>query len=237
MINIDLNKTKDEDNVDEIRTENDIVVASTSSGSNSNSNTSKSNTLKSLNITDSTAQIEMKTDPLDEQPSKQVNNLNDNDNDNDFNHNVYKRFWNKKIREPCMRNYFKVKKPANLETNKHLAYYRNNFALFNVILIYLMIQIVLIIVQYSINKTNETNIFFLTAKMSGVLLSFNSCLVVILMLRNLWTWVRTTLVGRMFLPIDHFCDIQKYIGILIIVFSIVHTLAHSINFCKCRITL
>lgn len=111
-----------------------------------------------------------------------------------------------------------------------LSYYRNNISFFFTILIYFVIQIILAIIQYFLYI--ESNLAVRFARIGGILLNFNSSLIVLLVLRRLVTWLRNSLLGRNFLPVDNFIKFHKFIGIFILFFSILHTVAHCINLCK-----
>lgn len=111
-----------------------------------------------------------------------------------------------------------------------LSYYRNNISFFLTILIYFIVQIVLAIIQYFLYI--ESNVAVRFARIGGILLNFNSSLIVLLVLRRLVTWLRNSLLGRNFLPVDNFIKFHKFIGIFIVLFSILHTVSHCINLCK-----
>jgi hypothetical protein len=110
------------------------------------------------------------------------------------------------------------------------SYYKNNLSWLFAILIYMIVQIVLVTVQWILYK--DSNIFLITARLAGILLNFNSCLIIVIVLRRLWTWMRSTIVGRMFLPIDEFINFHKRLGVWILILSLIHTFAHCINLCK-----
>jgi hypothetical protein len=110
-----------------------------------------------------------------------------------------------------------------------LSFYRNNLSLFLCILSYIVLQIILAIVQYSIYS--NTNMFVRIARIGGILLDFNSSLIILLVLRRLVTWIRNSFIGR-YLPMDDFIKFHKFIGVFIMIYSVIHTVAHCINLCK-----
>ena len=57
------------------------------------------------------------------------------------------------------------------------------------------------------------------------MLNFNCALILLLMLRKYITWLRTK-GGSLLLPLDHHIDIHKLIGVIILIESILHTVAH-----------
>jgi hypothetical protein len=110
------------------------------------------------------------------------------------------------------------------------SFYRNNISFYIAVLVYILVQVALVLVQLHIYS--EVNWAVKLARSGGILLDFNASLVIILVLRRLMTWLRNSLIGRDYLPVDHFIKFHKYIGILIFVYSIIHTVGHSINLCK-----
>ena len=72
------------------------------------------------------------------------------------------------------------------------------------------------------------------ARMCGNSLNFNCALVLGLVLRKHFTWLRTKGAGS-FLPLDDYIELHKAVGIVILVETIVHTIAHLINlYEKCK---
>jgi hypothetical protein len=59
------------------------------------------------------------------------------------------------------------------------------------------------------------------------MLNFNCALMLVLMLRKHITWLRSK-GGSVFLPLDHHIDIHKTIGIIIMIETALHTLAHLV---------
>lgn len=57
------------------------------------------------------------------------------------------------------------------------------------------------------------------------MLNFNCALMLVLMLRKHITWLRSK-GGGILLPLDHHIDIHKTIGIIIIVETALHVIAH-----------
>ena len=66
------------------------------------------------------------------------------------------------------------------------------------------------------------------ARVFGAALNFNCALMLVLVLRKHFTWMRTK-GGHAILPIDDFIEIHKFIGCVILVESLIHTGAHLIN--------
>jgi len=77
-------------------------------------------------------------------------------------------------------------------------------------------------------------IFEIIARMCGNSLNFNCALVLGLVLRKHFTWLRTKGAGS-FLPLDDYIELHKIVGIVILIETIVHTIAHLINlYEKCK---
>ena len=110
------------------------------------------------------------------------------------------------------------------------SFYRNNTAFFSTILIYIIIQIVLIVIQ--MHLYSQVNNYVKVARAGGILLNFNSCIVILLVLRRLTTWLRNSEFGRKCLALDEFLNFHKFIGFFILVLSLMHTIAHCLNLCK-----
>lgn len=77
--------------------------------------------------------------------------------------------------------------------------------------------------QYS-----KENIYVQIARMFGNSLNFNCSLILVLVLRKHLTWLRIK-GGNNLLPIDDFIQIHKIIGIVILIETLIHTIAHLIN--------
>ncbi|XP_048887176.1 NADPH oxidase 5 [Brienomyrus brachyistius] len=72
---------------------------------------------------------------------------------------------------------------------------------------------------------------FMVAKGCGQCLNFNCTFVMVLMLRRCLTWLRATWVVRV-LPLDQNILLHQTVGYAILIFSLVHTLAHLMNFVR-----
>lgn len=111
-----------------------------------------------------------------------------------------------------------------------LSYYRNNLSFHLTVLVYFLVQAVLVLIQMRIYK--HVNPALKAARAGGILLDFNSGLIVFLVLRRFVTWLRNSFVGRHYLPVDHFIKFHKIIGVLLLVYSIIHIAGHMVNLCK-----
>lgn len=72
------------------------------------------------------------------------------------------------------------------------------------------------------------NLFVIIARICGNSLNFNCSFILVLVLRKHLTWLRSTSAAT-FLPLDDSIEIHKIIGIVILVESLIHTIAHFIN--------
>jgi hypothetical protein len=110
------------------------------------------------------------------------------------------------------------------------SFYQNNISFFFTILLYFLVQIGLLALQLSLYK--NANAYIQIARACGILLNFNSCLIILLVMRRLTTWLRSSAIGRRFLAIDEFLNFHKFIGFYLSLLSIIHSVAHFFNLCK-----
>lgn len=92
----------------------------------------------------------------------------------------------------------------------------------------LYITIHLICSLYAVFSYIDSSIWVIIARFFGASLNFNCSLVLVLMLRKHFTWLRTK-GGNKLLPLDEFIDMHKLIGVIILVEALIHTIAHFIN--------
>lgn len=107
------------------------------------------------------------------------------------------------------------------------SFYRNNIAFFSTIIVYFLVQIGLALLQ--LNLYSQANNYVKVARVGGILLNFNSCLVILLVMRRLTTWLRNLEIGRRCLALDEFLNFHKFIGFFILALSLMHTIAHCVN--------
>eukprot|EP00742_Colponemidia_sp_Colp-10_P005362 GILJ01005730.1.p1 GENE.GILJ01005730.1~~GILJ01005730.1.p1 ORF type:complete len:1207 (-),score=135.75 GILJ01005730.1:170-3724(-) len=70
---------------------------------------------------------------------------------------------------------------------------------------------------------------FPSAKGAGAVLNFNCALVLVPVMRNLLSWLRTTPVAQ-YIPLDEPIEFHKIVGISISFFTLLHVVFHAINF-------
>ncbi|CAF1166761.1 unnamed protein product [Adineta ricciae] len=71
----------------------------------------------------------------------------------------------------------------------------------------------------------RAHFFIVIARLNGGMLNFNCALMLVLMLRKHITWLRSK-GGSVLLPLDNHIDIHKTIGIIIMIETALHTIAH-----------
>ncbi|XP_049880958.1 NADPH oxidase 5 [Pectinophora gossypiella] len=108
-----------------------------------------------------------------------------------------------------------------------LPYFRNNYVFVIYLAIFFLVNIGLFVsrcIEY-----RESNGFVILARGCGQCLNFNCAWVLVLMLRGCLTWLRARGLSSL-LPLDHHIYLHKLTGVLIVLYSAVHTLMHLCNF-------
>lgn len=111
------------------------------------------------------------------------------------------------------------------------SFYRNNISYFITIGIYLLLSIFFVLLQLLVLYPN-LNVWLCFARACGILLDFNSVLIILLVLRHCNTWLRNSVIGRNYLVLDESLNFHKIIGFIILILGFVHTIAHAINLCE-----
>lgn len=124
-------------------------------------------------------------------------------------------------------------KPKYTSKNSKYVYFNklkekisNNQAYFIFWSAYFAITIACMATAYSNYK--DAAPWVIVARMFGNSLNFNCSLILALVLRKHCTWLRVQGANQL-IPIDHFIEIHKKLGIIIMVQSVIHTVAHFIN--------
>lgn len=63
------------------------------------------------------------------------------------------------------------------------------------------------------------------ARMFGMCLNFNGMFILVLMLKSLLTWLRSTRIGK-YVPIDHHIEFHKAVAVIILLQSLLHFVGH-----------
>lgn len=121
----------------------------------------------------------------------------------------------------------------NLNESQYLSltFYKNNADFFGVIAVYCLMSLMFVLIQLLVLYPTVPW-YVKMARAAGILLNFNSCLVILLVLRRLNSWIRNTVIGSHFSVLDEFIHFHKFIGVLIFILSVIHTIGQSINACE-----
>ena len=121
----------------------------------------------------------------------------------------------------------------NIKNSRYFSFsfYKNNPSYLIAFGVYIALSIFFIIIQVTLIHPNVP--WYTTiARAAGILIYFNSDLIVVCVLRRIVTWFRNTRIGKMMNFIDEFVEFHKAMGILIFILSFIHTLGQCINLCK-----
>ena len=126
----------------------------------------------------------------------------------------------------------KSKLTANLNDFKRyfkLSFWKNNLSELIASILYLLFHVALIIYVLIIRANSSIPVKF--ARVPGMLLNLNSAFIIMLVLKRLITWFRTSEIGRKISVLDGALDIHKIIGFWLAFLSLVHSFGHFFNFC------
>lgn len=108
-----------------------------------------------------------------------------------------------------------------------LPYVKNNYVYLIFLFIFIFVNVALFVSRsFQYRKSNWYTIF---ARACGQCLNFNCTFILILMLRQCITFLRTRGFGE-YLPLDQHIYFHKITGILIFGYSFLHTVMHVLNF-------
>ncbi|XP_072946403.1 NADPH oxidase 5 [Epargyreus clarus] len=108
-----------------------------------------------------------------------------------------------------------------------LPYFKNNYVFLIYLALFFLVNFGLFVAR--IVEYRESNGFVIFARACGQCLNFNCSWVLVLMLRHCITFLRVRGAGSL-LPLDHHVYLHKLTGVLIVIYSIVHTVMHLCNF-------
>uniref|UniRef100_A0A2Y9D3V5 NADPH oxidase 5 n=1 Tax=Anopheles quadriannulatus TaxID=34691 RepID=A0A2Y9D3V5_ANOQN len=106
-------------------------------------------------------------------------------------------------------------------------YIKNNYVYLSFLTVFTLINVGLFVsraIQY-----RNSNGFVIMARACGQCLNFNCAFILVLMLRQCITFLRTRGFTA-FLPLDQHIYLHKLTGVLVAIFSLVHTIMHLFNF-------
>ncbi|KAK6643680.1 hypothetical protein RUM43_005190 [Polyplax serrata] len=106
-------------------------------------------------------------------------------------------------------------------------YIKNNYVFIIFVAAFLLLNLILI-VSRSIEYRNS-NGFVIVARACGQCLNFNSMFILVLMLRQCITFLRTRGFSTI-LPLDQHIYLHKLTGVFIFIYSVTHAIMHLLNF-------
>ena len=109
-------------------------------------------------------------------------------------------------------------------------FWRNNWSELVAIVLFILVHVALITYVLIIRASASVSAKF--ARVPGMLLNFTCALTILLILKRILTWIRTSHLGRKFSVLDGLLDFHKALGIYITILSFVHSFGHFFNFCK-----
>ncbi|PRD30244.1 UNVERIFIED_CONTAM: NADPH oxidase 5 [Trichonephila clavipes] len=104
---------------------------------------------------------------------------------------------------------------------------RNNWTSVAYLFIYFLLNVILFITRAY--DYRESNMYVILARACGQCLNFNCAFIVMLVLRQTLTWLRTHGYSQYF-PIDQHLYYHKLTGVLILLYSLLHAAMHISNF-------
>ncbi|CAD0205709.1 unnamed protein product [Chrysodeixis includens] len=108
-----------------------------------------------------------------------------------------------------------------------LPYFRNNYVYLSYLAVFFTVNFVLFVARCV--EYRHANGYTILARACGQCLNFNCAWVLVLMLRNCLTQLRVRGCSS-FLPLDHHIYLHKLTGVLIVLYSALHTAMHLCNF-------
>ncbi|CAF1470886.1 unnamed protein product, partial [Rotaria sp. Silwood1] len=115
---------------------------------------------------------------------------------------------------------------------KWKAWRKNNKYHIIIILLYILTTIALdisVIIELVV-KEQIRNFWLILAHIAGFSIKLNFVLSIVLMLKHCMVLIRARRWLRRFLPVDDHIDAHRYVGVALAVYSVVHSLAHVINY-------
>lgn len=116
----------------------------------------------------------------------------------------------------------------NAKKYLRLSFWRNNLSFLIAIFIFIAVHVGLI--TYVLIVRANSNSFTKLARVPGMLLNFDSVLILLLVLRRLSTYLRNSEIGRRIAVVDEFLSFHKILGFLIAFLGLLHSFGHFFNF-------
>ena len=112
-------------------------------------------------------------------------------------------------------------------------YIKDNLSRIIMWILYLLINLALILyVVLCRAVTVKSGALEVIARASGMLLNLNCGFVILLMLKQTILIIRTVKWLRKWIPVDDHIDFHRYVGRVIAVLTLIHTIGHMVNFAK-----
>ncbi|XP_052756784.1 NADPH oxidase 5 [Galleria mellonella] len=108
-----------------------------------------------------------------------------------------------------------------------LPYFKNNYVFLIYLLLFTLVNVGLFVSR--LQEYWSAGVFTMLARACGQCLNFNCAWVLVLMLRRCMTQLRVRGAGAL-LPLDHHIYLHKLTGVLILLYSLLHTAMHLCNF-------
>ncbi|CAF4304148.1 unnamed protein product, partial [Adineta steineri] len=111
-------------------------------------------------------------------------------------------------------------------------YIKNNTNRIAFLILYILISIALIIyvIIYQVIILKKHSVPQVIARIGGMLVNFNYALAVSLMLKQTMTIIRRLYYLRIFIPVDDHIDAHRFVGTMLFISAMTHSLGHSITF-------
>ncbi|CAF0862575.1 unnamed protein product [Adineta steineri] len=111
-------------------------------------------------------------------------------------------------------------------------YIKNNTNRIAFLILYILISIALIIyvIIYQVIILEKHSVSQVIARIGGMLVNFNYALAVSLMLKRTMTIIRRLYYLRIFIPVDDHIDAHRFVGTMLFISAMIHSLGHSITF-------
>jgi hypothetical protein len=107
-------------------------------------------------------------------------------------------------------------------------YVKNNANRIGFLILYILSIISLIIYRVFTLK-NET-IWYMIARVSGILINFNFAVAISLMLKQTMTIIRRIYYLRLLIPVDDHIDAHRLVGTMLSISALTHTIGHTVQF-------
>lgn len=126
----------------------------------------------------------------------------------------------------------KLRKKISVPSKTGSPIHRTNFVKFNFLTLFWSLVYIAangILLYQTFQEYAQAGLAIQIARASAAGVYLNSALILLPVCRALWTWLRHTLAGRL-LPLDKLLSFHRITGVAIVIFSVVHTVAHTVNY-------